>query len=137
MAPERLTLRVDAQVLLIKNMDENLVNGSMGRVVRFVDPAVWGSEQDVAGVQGRGMKVGDPSRAKAGFAGQELPVVEFIVGKGLQQILVMPETWKVELPSGEVQASRTQVSALLLYDGHGKPFYCLDSIDIGVGDEHT
>ena len=34
-ALKRLTLRVGAQVMMIKNCDETLVNGSMGRVLRF------------------------------------------------------------------------------------------------------
>ncbi len=33
--------------MLIKNTDENLVNGSMGRVRRFVDPMTYGIEDDV------------------------------------------------------------------------------------------
>src|SRR6266545_8038927 len=41
MAPRLLHLRVDAQVMLIKNLDDTLVNGSMGRIVRFVDPAIY------------------------------------------------------------------------------------------------
>lgn len=35
MAVERLELKVGAQVMLIKNMDEKLVNGSVGRVLGF------------------------------------------------------------------------------------------------------
>jgi ATP-dependent DNA helicase PIF1 len=33
-------LKIDAQVMLIKNVDETLVNGTMGRVLRFTDPAI-------------------------------------------------------------------------------------------------
>lgn len=36
MAPERITLKKGAQVMLIKNIDENLVNGSIGSVVAFM-----------------------------------------------------------------------------------------------------
>ena len=39
MAPKTLELKLDAQVMLIKNVDETLVNGSMGKVVGFADPS--------------------------------------------------------------------------------------------------
>ena len=39
-AQGRLELKKDAQVMLIKNMDENLVNGSVGRVLGFYTFAV-------------------------------------------------------------------------------------------------
>jgi ATP-dependent DNA helicase PIF1 len=35
MAPEILTIKVGAQVMLVKNMDESLVNGSVGTVEGF------------------------------------------------------------------------------------------------------
>jgi ATP-dependent DNA helicase PIF1 len=36
-APELLTLKKGAQVMLIKNIDETLVNGSLGRVIGFMN----------------------------------------------------------------------------------------------------
>ncbi|KAH8835600.1 hypothetical protein DL96DRAFT_70560 [Flagelloscypha sp. PMI_526] len=42
MAPRELSLKVNAQVMLIKNMEEGiLANGSMGRVLSFENPAKW------------------------------------------------------------------------------------------------
>jgi len=49
MAPQHLSLRIDAQVTLVKNVGGTLVNGSMGPVLRFVDPAVCGTDLDVDG----------------------------------------------------------------------------------------
>lgn len=124
MAPRQLTLRLDAQVMLIKNVDEMLVNGSMGRVVRFVDPAIYGTSHDVdadhvpkgetavIGAASSITGVGSAKKNAPSGAGQAklYPVVEFILaGGGRRSMLVMPEVWKVELPSGEVQVSRTQV----------------------------
>ncbi|KAH3661762.1 hypothetical protein OGAPHI_005940 [Ogataea philodendri] len=41
LAPERIALKKNAQVMLIKNMDETLVNGSLGKVVDFIDPDTY------------------------------------------------------------------------------------------------
>ncbi|KAF9460525.1 hypothetical protein BDZ94DRAFT_896174 [Collybia nuda] len=128
MAPPILQLRIDAQVMLIKNVDETLVNGSTGRVVRFVDPAVYGTELDVdsaptgeMGVIGTGSAVtAVGSAAKKTVAPASpvklYPVVEFLLPNGGRRLyLVMPEIWKVELPDGEIQVSRAQVMFLYLH----------------------
>ena len=137
MAPQRLTLRLNAQVMLIKNVDEMLVNGSMGKVSRFVDPAIYGTPDDpefgggasagrapsppaggnAAKKNAGGMRVPSPTSGNGGAkknaaaaGGKRYPVVEFNLPNGIRRrMLVMPEIWKVELPSGEVQVSRTQV----------------------------
>ncbi|KAI7088466.1 ATP-dependent DNA helicase, partial [Hortaea werneckii] len=41
MAPEIITLKKGAQVMLIKNIDETLVNGSIGRVIGFMDETAF------------------------------------------------------------------------------------------------
>ena len=133
MAPQKLTLRLGAQVMLIKNVDDMLVNGSMGKVMRFVDPAIYGTPDDpeFAGGAFGGRAPSPPlggSAAKknaaavptagggaakknaAAIGGKRYPVVEFDLPNGIKRrMLVMPETWTVELPSGEIQVSRTQV----------------------------
>ncbi|VDB84874.1 unnamed protein product [Peniophora sp. CBMAI 1063] len=113
MAPETLLLQEGAQVMLIKNVDETLVNGSMGIVKRFVDPAKYSSEQDdiIGGNKGKDAKgkKEEPQRAE-----KLVPLVEFSTpGGGKRPILVLPEEWKVELPSGEIQARRQQLPLIL------------------------
>lgn len=114
MAPAKLVLRVDAQVMLIKNVDDTLVNGSMGRVVAFLDPASASKDPEYAsdlGVIGgsSGAAGGTAKQIKAVSISDVYPLVEFIAPNGFKRrMLVLPEVWKVELPNGEVQVSRTQ-----------------------------
>ena len=109
MAPHELKLKVNSQVMLIKNMDDTLVNGSIGKVVRFADVEV---ESDLALEKSNEMKkLGKEPPKKP--SGKIYPVVEFLQPGGYKRVvMVLPESWKVELPSGEVQVSRTQVSHL-------------------------
>ena len=103
--------------MLIKNVDETLVNGTMGKVVRFADPsAPIDDEHGILGAPSGGKPASkgakDPKSAVTAYAGsrQLLPVVEFLQPSGGRRTMVVPpDVWKVELPSGEVQVSRTQV----------------------------
>ena len=56
MAPPVIHLKKGAQVMLIKNMEDTLVNGSIGRVVAFMDEATFDhyreNETDFAGDPG-------------------------------------------------------------------------------------
>jgi len=128
MAPQRLTLRIGAQVMLIKNSDDMLVNGSMGRVLRFVDPAIYGTPDDPESIMGGAGVVGAGSSTPlingaakktqnaTAIGVKRYPVVEFDLHNGIKRrVLIIPEVWKVELPSGEVQVSRTQIPLILAW----------------------
>ena len=108
MAPRELKLKINSQVMLIKNMDESLVNGSIGKVVKFADAE---AESDlVPGKDNEKKKFGKEPPKKP--SGKIYPVVEFLQSGGYKRtVMILPESWKVELPSGEVQVSRTQVSS--------------------------
>lgn len=41
LAPKELNLKVGAQVMMIKNIDATLVNGSLGKVIDFIDPETY------------------------------------------------------------------------------------------------
>lgn len=87
--------------MLIKNIDERLVNGSMGIVVGFVEPTL-----QILGVStARKDPVFDTKKTL-------YPLVKFSLAAHAGDtvtIVVMPESFKTELPSGEVQAMRLQV----------------------------
>ncbi|OAA60504.1 mitochondrial DNA helicase [Niveomyces insectorum RCEF 264] len=124
MAPKTLELRVGAQVMLIKNMDETLVNGSLGTVAKFMTE----SEYELAGGDAADMFT-DPDAKKrtkiltsylsgggAASDARAYPFVQFHAVDGSQRgILVRQEDWKVELPTGEVQASRQQIPLILAW----------------------
>ncbi|KAK4044670.1 PIF1-like helicase-domain-containing protein [Parachaetomium inaequale] len=120
MAPPSLELKKGAQVMLIKNMDETLVNGTLGTVVKFMSQATF----EVSG-GGDGAELGFDARKRA-FTNAlaeaskgdttEYPLVAFHAADGtVRQILCEPEDWKVELPTGEVQASRKQLPLILAW----------------------
>ena len=126
MAPKSLELKKGAQVMLIKNMDETLVNGSLGTVVGFMsqpefdllgDAADCGSGDEVDPEQRKRIKAF--ARQLEGSAAQdakEYPMVRFHAVDGSQRhLLCVPEEWKAELPTGEVQASRKQLPLILAW----------------------
>ena len=41
LAPKELHLKVGAQVMMVKNLDATLVNGSLGKVIEFMDPETY------------------------------------------------------------------------------------------------
>ena len=135
MAPPVIHLKKGAQVMLIKNMEDTLVNGSVGRVVAFMDEATFDyyrtNEDDFIGdgnessdSEGNIRKrfkapaVGNKATGKdmGVSTGRRWPLVCFVQPDGTERhLLCQPETWKIELPNGEVQAQRTQVPLILAW----------------------
>jgi len=110
MAPPIIDLKVHSQVMLIKNVDDSLVNGSLGRVVGFMSEKMF----DLMGEEGLS------DREKHGGStidtSQRWPLVQFAMLDGTsRQLLCQPEQWKVELPNGEIQAARSQIPLILAW----------------------
>lgn len=131
MAPPVIHLKKGAQVMLIKNMEETLVNGSVGRVVAFMDDSAFESytknEVDFVGDDGYGSDEERVNRARKKLkpmankdvgvtVTRKWPLVCFVQPDGTERhLLCVPEAWKIELPNGEVQAQRQQVPLILAW----------------------
>lgn len=135
MAPAKLELKVDAQVMLIKNTDGDLVNGTVGKVIGFCDPVAYrGINEatdevikmevvyDLNTQEGKRAYEMKQRLIKEGSI-EECPVVKFQVpGKGPRYMFVERHNFTIELPNGEVPVSRRQASSVSL------PFVALRTI---------
>ncbi|CEL61663.1 DNA repair and recombination protein pif1, mitochondrial OS=Schizosaccharomyces pombe (strain 972 / ATCC 24843) GN=pif1 PE=1 SV=1 [Rhizoctonia solani AG-1 IB] len=139
MAPKELSLKVNAQVMLLKNIDETLVNGSVGRIIGFHDA----TEVEV-GEKGELIAFYAPEEKKKNAKNKQkeqpqvlkkYPLVEFRVPRGTRKLLVMPEAFKVELPNGEIQVSRTQLPLILSWamSIHKSQGQTLDRVKVDCG----
>lgn len=131
MAPPMISLKKGAQVMLIKNIDETLVNGSVGKVVAFMDERtfdLYHDDEDKFQASAEADLNDDDlteSRRKlksminkdlVGDTAHRWPLVRFAVAGGAtRDLLCQKEQWKIELPNGEVQAYRTQVPLILAW----------------------
>jgi ATP-dependent DNA helicase PIF1 len=124
MAPKAIELKVGAQVMLIKNLDETLVNGSLGKVLAFSDEKTFEMggnheydpmmEDSIAKAKRKLQGFGRESSSSS--SSQKYPVVQFISTGGTPRVLLcQPEEWKVELPNGEIQAKRNQLPLILAW----------------------
>lgn len=131
MAPPVITLKKGAQVMLIKNIDETLVNGSVGKVVAFMDEKTFDiyheDEEEFQAVETMDLNDEAMTRSRKklkalinkdglGDTSQKWPLVRFALADGSSRdLLCQKESWKIELPNGEVQASRSQVPLILAW----------------------
>jgi len=112
MAQKNLVLKVNAQVMLIKNLDSKLVNGSRGIVESF------GPEVDDYGKEVPGSRL--------------MPVVRFLSGE-TRRIAVAD--WKVLTGTGAVQATRIQVPLKLAWAVtiHKSQGLTIDHLEVDLG----
>lgn len=122
MVPEVVQLKKGAQVMLVKNLDDSLVNGSLGKVTGFMTEAMFEiyKEDEEAFLEGgtseNAMKA-EMAKSTLGLnTAQVFPLVRFAIADGTtRDLLCKREDWKIELPNGEVQASRSQIPLILAW----------------------
>ena len=131
MAPRQVFLKKGAQVMLIKNLDSTLANGSIGTVLDFMDESTfqntYGDDADLLRTDVAETLLARAERAPGATRtsrspekdqprSAQWPLVRFHLGRGkVRDQLVRPETWKNEDPHGDVVACRTQVPLLLAW----------------------
>lgn len=136
MAVERLELKIGAQVMLIKNTDERLVNGSVGKVIGFhfsrevcgfktksglvrnvltekdgvtpVRPAKDENDPELANSEKKPQMYTKPG-SKTCKANEALPLVRFPTPNGSETVLLAREEFRVEDNEGKLLARRVQV----------------------------
>ena len=113
LAPKEITLKVGAQVMLIKNLDNTLVNGLTGKVKSFKTESEMmedASREDEEAT----------TTASTSNIDKAWPVVHFIASDGeVIERLVTAETFKIDnAKTGGVLASRTQVSSRMFLQFH-------------------
>ena len=151
MAPVSISLKKGAQVMLIKNIDDTLVNGSVGKVVAFMDEKTFDiyheDEDEFQAVETMDLNDAEmtASRKKLkamiekdlpGNTSQKWPLVRFAIADGTSRdLLCQQESWKIELPGGEVQASRMQVPLILAWalSIHKAQGQTLDRVKVDLG----
>lgn len=133
LAPEQLTLKKGAQVMLIKNIDPQLVNGTLGKVISFMDEATYatykGDEETYRTAYREGMSDDEETKAararfdaarykhkEPGAVTRYWPMIRFPLADGtFRDMLCQPEEWKTETQTGEVAAKRVQVPLILAW----------------------
>jgi ATP-dependent DNA helicase PIF1 len=122
MVPEQIFMKKGAQVMLVKNMDDTLVNGSLGKITGFMTEQMFNiyKEDEEAFLEGGPSEAAVKTEMMKSTLGlntnQVYPVVRFAIADGTtRDLLCKREDWKVELPNGEVQASRSQIPLILAW----------------------
>jgi ATP-dependent DNA helicase PIF1 len=122
MVPEVVNLKKGAQVMLVKNLDDSLVNGSLGKVTGFMTEAMFElyKEDEEAFLEGSTSEnaiKAEMAKSTLGLnTAQVFPLVRFAIADGTtRDLLCKREDWKIELPNGEVQASRSQIPLILAW----------------------
>lgn len=135
LAVEELVLKVGAQVMLIKNIDDDLVNGSVGKIVGFHTEAEWGmvareydldavvtevnphtgEEKQIWSAAGKPIR-NDKLKPSSQQSQMKFPAVKFnLASGGTRHRLIIRESFKIDGPDGTMKAERRQVRLSFFY----------------------
>lgn len=100
-APEKLVLKVKAQVMLLKNIDSTLVNGSLGTVIGFAGDKGFKERHELSPYRNFGSpsKNGNKNNRTEdqdfydNALMERLPIVEFTNGR---RLVIEQERWELE-----------------------------------------
>jgi ATP-dependent DNA helicase PIF1 len=101
--PAALEIKVGAQVMLVKNLTKDLVNGTVGVVTKFTKPINLSDTQK-------------ESFANYSLDLESIPIVRFTLADG--RVFTRPmsrQVWETKLPGGELVASRCQIPLILAW----------------------
>ncbi|TKA55607.1 hypothetical protein B0A53_02785 [Rhodotorula sp. CCFEE 5036] len=148
MAAEKLVIKEGAQVMLIKNLDTDLVNGTIGRVIKIGIPELQDDDDEDErllddGIDPTGARIRQPDDARrrkiAADAAKGLiehaPYVEWQTPAGPQSRWMTREEFKVEDNAGKELASRKQYPIILawamsIHKSQGQTIPCV-KVDLG------
>ncbi|GAA5841864.1 hypothetical protein JCM3766R1_005592 [Sporobolomyces carnicolor] len=117
MAPERLVLKIGAQVMLIKNLDTTLVNGTVGTVVGFGVPELEDDPGDDL-IEKTTSELRNQARVAAALAAGKIeksPMIDWQTPAGIERKIMAREEFKVEDNQGRRLASRKQYPIILAW----------------------
>lgn len=97
-APKVIDLKLNAQVMMVKNSGKHLVNGTIGTVVGFVR-----HKEEAYG-------------NKYSNVHERIPVVRFTLANGRMYTQpIKREIWETTMPDGQVQCRRNQIPLILAW----------------------
>ena len=100
---------------MIKNIDDTLVNGAIGRVMAFMTEEDWAEYPRQSGGPPAVEEVSKTKKPTSKGPGNRWPVVKFKIPGTVNKFreeLVRSEVFKVEGVNGTIEASRAQVSTV-------------------------
>ena len=100
---------------MIKNIDDTLVNGAIGKVIAFMTEEDWAEHPRQYGGPPAVEEASKTKKPTSKAPGDRWPVVRFKIPGTVDKFreeLVKYETFKVEGLNGTIEASRSQVSTV-------------------------